>query len=238
MTAHVQFVRVGKLKGAGIIKRAARHNLREIAREIGGYGGIDGRRVHLNQVLRGATTADGVASAAQALLDGAGITKPRKNAVLGIEVIVSLRPASRVNQEAFFADSLAWLDAHFRCPLISAVLHLDEEAPHFHALIVPLADGCLRGSDLVGGKFKMLALQNSFHEVVGKPHGLTMAKSGKPSKTNPRDSTDSGAASLSCVGFAKNPRIGLRQQRLEILTWQFTIGIQQKLAMGCHRWTH
>jgi Plasmid recombination enzyme len=242
VTAHIQFVRVGKLKGAGIIKRAARHNLREIAREIGGYGGIDGRRVHLNQVLRGALTADGVAATAQALLDGAGIAKPRKNAVLCIEAIISLRPGSRVEQAVFFPDALAWLDAHFCCPIVSAVLHLDEEAPHLHALIVPLVDGCLRGSDLIGGKFKMLALQDSFHEAVGKPHGLISAKSKINTRVltkeaNARVFPDSETTSLSCVGFVK-PLSLTKSQRMDLLTWQFSTGIQQKLARRAHRWAN
>ena len=239
MTVHAQLVRVGRLKGAGIIKRASKHNLREIAREIGGYGGIDGRRVLLNQVLRGATTAEGVAAAAAELLKQVKTTI-RKDAVICIEVLFSLRPGSQVNQQAFFADSLAWIDAYFKVPVVSAVVHNDEGAPHLHVLIVPLVDGCMRGSDLVSSRYKLIALHADFHEVVGKPHGMILVKSRKPSKSNPRVPKEAGKEktnSMSLLGFDQPPAL-TKHQRLELLTWQFTAGIQQKLARGSHRWSH
>jgi hypothetical protein len=62
MRKHAQFLRIGKLKGDGIIELAAKHNLRELAAEIGNYGDIDGQLTHLNYILRGADTAADVAS--------------------------------------------------------------------------------------------------------------------------------------------------------------------------------
>jgi hypothetical protein len=63
-------------------------------------------------------------------------------------------------------------ECHFGVPVLSCVAHMDEGAPHAHALLLPLIDGHMVGSDLHGGKAKLAAMQASFHEAVGAPHGL------------------------------------------------------------------
>ena len=79
MSKHAQLVRMKKLKGTAVIEVAAKHNLREIAAEIGGYGHIDGRRTAQNYILHGADTAAGVASAAQSAMDQAEVSIPRQS---------------------------------------------------------------------------------------------------------------------------------------------------------------
>ena len=79
------------------------------------------------------------------------LTKPpRKDACLAVEVLLSAsedyfrptggapyaRDAEKI--EAFAQASLAHLQREFGHRLTAAVLHLDEQTPHVHALIVPL----------------------------------------------------------------------------------------------------
>jgi hypothetical protein len=174
MVKHAQLVRIKKLKGDAIVEVAAKHNLREIAAEIGGYGDIDGRRVPLNYTLRGADTSEGVASAARLLMEQAGIKKPRKDAVRGLEIVFSLRPNSTIDAQAFFRDSLGWAANYFaNAPIVSAVVHCDESAPHCHVIILPIVDGCLRGSELMGNKRKLQSMQADFNGKVGERYGLT-----------------------------------------------------------------
>jgi len=73
------FLRVQKLNGAGIIRTAGRHNLREIQAELGASGSIDATRTHMNQTLAGPATADDVAQLAKDLMQAAGATSVRKN---------------------------------------------------------------------------------------------------------------------------------------------------------------
>ena len=172
---HTQFLRIEKLTGKAIIKVAARHNHREILAELGAAlgGHIDPARVGLNRVLRGYFTAAAVASEAQALMDAAGIKATRKDAVRALEIIFSLPPDSPIDHDRFFNESVQWAGQYFAVPVISAIVHNDEAAPHCHVLLLPLVDGRMIGSDLMGGRAKLQAMQADFHAQVGQRHGLT-----------------------------------------------------------------
>lgn len=174
--AHTQYVRVERMKGGGIIKKAARHNLREIQAELGADSHIDPLRTSQNVVLRGARLADDVANLAKALMDEAKEKHPkakrRKDQVLGLEAVVSLPPQSGIDEREFFTDALAWAEGFFEVPILSAVIHNDEAAPHCHIVMLPLFDGRMIGSRLFGSKQRLQAMQASFFEKVGQPYGL------------------------------------------------------------------
>src|SRR5450830_1057991 len=135
---HTQFLRIEKLTGKAIIKVAARHNHREILAELGAAPGghIDPARVVLNRVLRGCDTAAAVASQAKMLMDAAGVKTLRKDAVRALEIVFSLPPESSIDHDLFFNESVQWVDQHFAAPVISAIVHNDEAAPHCHVLLL------------------------------------------------------------------------------------------------------
>jgi len=166
MNTTAPFVALKKLTGKDIVRIAARHNLREIQAEIGANGHIDHTRIGLNRILAGAATAAEVAAYAERLLADAGVGALRRDAVRGVEVVISLPPTSTVNQEAFFADSLAWVREFFKVPVLSAAIHHDEGAPHCHVVLLPLVDGRMAGSDLVGNRTRLQAIQAGFFEQV------------------------------------------------------------------------
>jgi hypothetical protein len=172
---HSQFLRIKKLTGKGIIQTAAKHNHREIAAEFGVTkdSHIDPARIAQNLVLRGAGDAAGVAATAQSLMDLAGVKPLRKDAVRALEIIFGLPPASTIPHEAFFNDAVTWAERYFEAPVISAIIHNDEAAPHCHVLLLPLVRGRMIGSDLMGNKSKLQALQADFHTQVGQAYGLT-----------------------------------------------------------------
>jgi hypothetical protein len=169
---HTQFLRVKKLTGKAIVHVAARHNLREIAAEVGAGEHIDPARIADNAVLRGANTAGGVSRTAKALMDDAGIGRLRKDAVRALEIIFSLPPDTTVDQSRYFDEATRWAEQHFGVAVLSSIVHRDEAAPHCHVLMLPLANGRMVGSDLLGGKAKLSAMQTDFHEKVGRAHGL------------------------------------------------------------------
>lgn len=180
---HAQVIRLGRLKNDGIIKLAARHNLREIAAEVGCYGSIDGSRIHMNYILRGANSADDVARTAQALIEQAGIEKLRVDAIHGVEIIASLRPHSPIDDKAFFNDVVAWAERYFYpAPILSAVVHLDQNTPHCHMIFLPLIAGHMVGSEVIGDKNKLQDMQASFHRHVGERYGLTRKATGNASR--------------------------------------------------------
>lgn len=176
MATDNQVLRIKKLVGKGIVRTAMKHNHREIQAEIGADSHIDPLRTRLNIVLAGAVTAGAVSDYADRLMLDAGVGPLRRDAVRGLEIIVSLPPASTTNQSAFFADALAWATSFYGLPVLSAVVHNDEATPHVHILLLPLIGGRMKGSDMMGGKARLQATQTSFYESVGRMYGLTRPK--------------------------------------------------------------
>jgi Plasmid recombination enzyme len=168
------FLRLKKLTGGGIIGKAARHNRRVIQAELGASGPIDATRSHLNITLMGPSTADEVAQQAKAKIMAAGITKARKNAVMGVELIFSLPTDYPHDVTAYFTACAKWAGAEFGGldNIVSADIHRDEAQDHAHVLLVPLFDGRLRGSDAVGNKRKLSELQAKFFRDVAAGFGF------------------------------------------------------------------
>lgn len=173
------FLGLKKLKGGGTVAAAARHNKRAIQAELGARDNIDPTRMHLNESIAGPPTADEVASLAKALRLAAGVTKLRKDAVQALELVFSLPPNHQVNERAYFQDCLNWSEARFGGVqnILSADIHRDEACPHCHVLVLPLIDGRMVGSDLVGDRQRMVDMQNRFHAAVASRHGLNKAPS-------------------------------------------------------------
>ena len=172
--APVQMFRVNKLKGGNIIPKAARHNLREIQAEFGADSHIDPLKIADNVILRGESTAKAVQQQAIELMTAGGIIVEsiRKDAVRGIELLVSLPLDSGIPEREFFEASLAWAESHFELPVLSAVIHNDEAAPHCHIILLPLFDGRMLGSAKVGYQSHFAAILTDFYEKVGKVYGL------------------------------------------------------------------
>lgn len=177
------YLKVDKLSGKGIILIAARHNLREIQAEMGADSHIDPARSSRNLRLSGPATAAAVADLASNAMRDAGIVKLRADAVRMVEVMVSLPENAKVDLAAFFADSLAWIQTFFAVPVLSAIVHLDETAPHLHVLLLPLLNGRMQGSDLVGNKTRLQTIQGDFYESVACLYGFARARpKKKPNK--------------------------------------------------------
>lgn len=185
MIEHTQLLRIKKLKGNGIIAIAARHNLREIQAEIGADSHIDPHKTSLNVVLRGAGRAADVAAEAFSLMEQADVLPLRKakkeqwQPVVGLEIIFSLPPSSVIAELYFFSDAVAWAQQFFEIPILSAVIHNDEAAPHCHVILLPLFNGRMTGNKLIGNKHRLLSMQADFYTKVGQGYGL---KRGTPAK--------------------------------------------------------
>jgi hypothetical protein len=122
-------------------------------------------------------------------LQAAGIEKPRKNAVMAIEHLMTASPeAFRFSKSkdtqtgkptlagskediqrwnGFVKGCRQWLhtqyDAH---NLVNFTVHLDEQTPHIHAIVVPIdAKGKLNCRAYLGGREKLRAMQSSFADV-------------------------------------------------------------------------
>lgn len=169
------FLRIKKLKGGNIITVAARHNKRVIQAEMGATGSIDPTRSFLNETLAGPSAAADVGQLAKDLMTAADVTKLRKDAVMALEIVFSLPPGHAIDDRAYFTDCATWAEKHFACPVLSADIHRDEAQHHCHVLILPLIDGRMAGSDMLGGKQMLMAMHKQFHLDVAGRYGLSKA---------------------------------------------------------------
>ena len=152
---------------------ATRHNLREIQAELGSVGRIDPGRSATNAILAGPADAAQVQALAVSLLAAAGLNPAamRRDHVQALEFVFSLPPSSGVDPAAYFDRCLAWLVEALPLPVLSAVSHADEVAPHLHVLLLPLADGVHVGGKPVE-RPRLLRLRESFFNAVAGPAGL------------------------------------------------------------------
>ncbi|SDZ02917.1 plasmid recombination protein [Nitrosomonas sp. Nm33] len=167
-------LRLGKVKGKNGILNALKHNKRILQAERGTSGNIDPFRTPFNYSLTNTDTAEQIDRHTKVLLVQAGIDKPRINQVMALEIIFSL-PVDRHEQDTqpFFKDCLEWVKQQIPGVLLSFDVHLDESAPHAHALILPLVNNKMQGNQIMGGKGNLLRLINQFHLDVARYYGLS-----------------------------------------------------------------
>lgn len=165
-------LRIQKLKTWADIAGAGKHNQRE--RET---PNADIARTTANQHLVGTPGMDNVAVLKKAI----GTQRIRKNAVLGVEMLLSASPAyfrpdnpglagtyDNSRLQSWKEATMGWLNEKYGNRVVSAILHVDEATPHIHALLVPLDDkGKLNCRSLFGGTRHTLSrLQTEYGEAV------------------------------------------------------------------------
>jgi hypothetical protein len=150
-----------------------KHNLREDQKERGSRRHIDPGRLGLNYQLEGIADAKQTTEWAEALISESG-AKVRANASLAVEIIFSL-PADRhgTDTRPYFEDCLKWLRNEFKgLEVLSFAVHLDEAAPHAHAILLSLKEGRICGSEIMGNRVAAMRRQDDFFWKVANKHGL------------------------------------------------------------------
>jgi hypothetical protein len=165
--------RLGTIKGKNGVLAALQHNKRTLQAIRGANANIDVTRTSLNYSIASDHTPEAIAMHAKMQMLKANI-EPRINQVMAVEIVVSL-PIDRHDQDTkpFFNDCYEWIKKTFACELLAFDVHLDESAPHAHAVILPLIDGKMQGHKLMGDKGNLMRLINEFHADVARHHGLS-----------------------------------------------------------------
>lgn len=153
------------------LMEAARHNLREIQAELGASGHINPRRMADNVTLAGPAAAAQVQATAEGLLAAVDTSKLKRDHVQAIEVVFSLPLGAPVEPSAYFAKCVEWLRVAVPLPVLLAVVHSDESAPHAHVLLLPVKDGKHIGGAL-NTRPHLKQLRESFFNQVAGPAGL------------------------------------------------------------------
>lgn len=150
---------------------AARHNLRQTPSELVAVGHIDPKRMADNIIMAGPSNAAQVQAHADALLASVDTTRLKRDHVQAVEAVFSLPAGSSLDVGAYFAGCLAWLRVALPLPILSAVAHHDEAAPHAHILLLPVVDGKHIGGALLK-LTELKRLRESFFQQVAGPAGL------------------------------------------------------------------
>lgn len=113
--------------------------------------------------------------------------RPRKNAVLALEFLLTASPEwfegkSDREIKAWAKQSTAWLREEFgRQNVCHAVLHRDETTPHLVVMVVPEKDGRLNARSLVGSPELLSNLQSRYANAMA-PLGLDRGIKGSQAK--------------------------------------------------------
>jgi len=170
-------VRFKKQKEPQSVRIAADHNKRarffyEQGHEHAPEGGqLIARK---NEKLWGPDTPEEVADLARSLMSQHAVKKLRKDAVRAVEVLLSLSPRHCIDDAAFFTDSMHWFAQRFGGieNLLAADIHRDEAQDHIHMLFLPVLDGRMVGSQMVGGRGKIKGCKLSFNEEICRQYGV------------------------------------------------------------------
>lgn len=166
-------IRLGTIKGKSGVIEALKHNKRTLQVERGAGANIDVTRTPLNYCLTDPATPEAIAMHAKVQMVKADIDVPRINQVMAVEILFSLPTQwHSYDTQPFFTDCLVWLKQTFAGELLSFDVHLDESAPHAHAILLPLIEGKMQGNKLIGGKGNLMRIINLFYSEIAYRYGL------------------------------------------------------------------
>ncbi len=145
------------------------HNLRQRNADHRHRSRIDPARTPLNAVLIGPACPEAVAELAAGTLAALGITPPRCDTIIGIELVFQPPPGS--DEAAFWRECLHWSGKRYEC-IVSAVVHRDQRRPHLHLIALALAGGKFAGNDMTSGPNRFVLQRRAFFAHVRAVLGL------------------------------------------------------------------
>lgn len=164
-------LRVTKLKTVASVRRSLSHAHRD-----NDTPNADATRTAENSHYGASSAAEALEAFNSRL---ATVGKVRSNAVLAVEYLVTGSPdamhsKTREQQDAYFADALAWIRGrHGAENVFYAGVHRDESTPHLYAYVVPIDHrGRLNCRAYLGGSKALTEMQTDFAQQVGKAHDL------------------------------------------------------------------
>lgn len=153
---HPVVIRVEKLKTIGFAIASGRHTWREIP-----TNNADPERRHLNQDWRQVASSNQLAAAIKSR-HAALTEEPSPDSVVCLEYLITANHyafrlgGGLVDHEAYFRDSLAWLEVkHCKENIVAVNVQLDELTPHLVVYVVPVvteADKLVNRSVIAPGR--------------------------------------------------------------------------------------
>jgi hypothetical protein len=135
------------------------HNLRTGNEDHRHRSRIDPARSGANEVLRGPACPLVAAELARSVLEELGATPARRDAIMGVEVVIQAPEGS--DTPAFWSECLCWVESRYQ-HIVSVVVHRDQRQPHAHVIALAVADGRLAGNTLTSGAGRFTLQKREF----------------------------------------------------------------------------
>lgn len=145
------------------------HNLRQGNEKHRHRSPIDPARTALNQVIHGPACLVAAEGKAASTLAELGAAPRRADSIMGLELV--LQPPDGADTPAFWSACMAWVTGRYE-HVLSAVVHLDQERPHMHVLVLAVANGRLDGNYLTAGKNRFTRQRLDFLAFIRDTLGL------------------------------------------------------------------
>lgn len=164
-------LRVAKINSQGSATGKTSHNYR-----LAEVPNADPERKHLNQEYLN-NGEKNIWTLANERIERAGIKGVRKDAVRGMEFLITASPDAFQRDSAgmitddyrnttWVADNLKFLNEKYGANLVAFTLHQDEKTPHIHAVVVPITtDGRLSAKELFNPK-SLRSLQTDYAKAM------------------------------------------------------------------------
>lgn len=169
------YMHLRKLNKANDILFAGKHNLREMS---GAHIDDDKSKENEDLIpLKYRSYEDAVDS-----IIAANKIIPRKNNVKAVEVVLKAvgELGDDFDWETWKQQSIEWVKKKFgEENIVHAVCHNDEATPHLHVVFVPILDGKLNASEIVGYKTDISELVSEYAAEMASL-GLDRGKKGAP----------------------------------------------------------
>jgi hypothetical protein len=154
------------------------HNTRKLSNPIFSYGNIDPEKSHLNIEL---VSCDGSFedkaieivknTVNDFFTDGRYRNRSRG---YGIEFVFNVTSSFTCDFYSLYSDSLDWLKSQLpECPILQAVIHMDEGTPHMHVILVPIVGGRLKADEVRGFKYVNTSRHISLFDYLKNKYDLT-----------------------------------------------------------------
>ena len=130
---------------------------------------IDPARTGNNEVLRGPACPLVAGELAGNILDELGLVPPRRDTIMGVEVVV--QAPDGIDTPEFWSTCVSWLAGRYE-HIVSAVVHRDQKRPHMHLVALAVAAGKLAGHALTAGVNRVMAQRRDFMAHVCASLGL------------------------------------------------------------------
>lgn len=173
------FLSLQKIKTLTLLRRALKHNKREIAKELGAGGHIDATKSHLNYSLTGSINSLELMEQVHQVITSYRNRLQRamrRDAVVAVEVVFSISAAKvNIDLRQYFSDCFAWSLVEFApASALSADVHHDEVNPHLHVIFLCVTDSRLIASQVAGNKRAYRDRREDFYVKVARQYGLEL----------------------------------------------------------------